>query len=100
MGESVVVVAKCREVAEVGGSTAVPWDDVVSDAPVMWDVATGEDASLVAHQECPALGGSREALIAADRQGIAGQVDDDPFEVLVTAQFLHPVDRDLVALLA
>lgn len=89
-----VVAAHQDEVAQVGGAAAGPVPHVVGVAPTGRTAAAGEAAALVAGDDGAAQPGRRGALGAADVDGDASGVGDDPADRGVAEQPVDVVEVD------
>jgi hypothetical protein len=85
VGVPVVVAAEQDHVVDVGVAAVGPVPDVVGVAPLGWAVSAAGDVATVAGVEGPPLGGGGEAVGAAQVQGFAGGVEQQPGEVGVAA---------------
>ncbi len=75
---AVVVSAEQQSVGQVGLAALGPGDEVVGVGVHGWAAAAGEAAALVAGGERLPLGGGEDADFAAEVEGDAGRVDEQP----------------------
>ncbi len=95
--DSVVMWAEERQIVNGRGAAGLPWDQMVCFTCRGWPVAAGEDASLVAGDECSADGWGDEPVFAADVEDAGGAAEHDGEDAGVAGQSSELAGGDLGA---